>query len=491
MPFRPILPPLSRRRIFGLSLAAAGTGLLDAHGAAAGAAGVASPTEASVTVGSTRIGVIGPEFGGLSYEKAVMTQRLFSASNTDLTGLFRRLGPGLMRLGGNTVERPVWTAGGRGGTPGQIAPADVDALAGFLKATGWRCLYGVNLAGAATNATSPVLAAAEVSYVAKALGASLAGIEIGNEPDLYVGAGYFPKGSWTVQAYEALWRRFRDAIVAATPGVVVTGPAAAGSVAGWTLPFAAAERGRIQLLTQHYYRANGQDPASTAAKLITTDWRLHTELEALKHAGWAAGAPVRLAECNSYYNGGAPGVSNSYASALWVIDFLFTCAIWEVSGVNLHGGGRGAYTTIADLHNTVEDVRPQYYGLKLFGMAGEGTLLQTTIDARGRNVTAYAVRPGAGGLRLVLVNKDLADDLDIVVTLPGAASSATVLALCQQSPGAPGPSLTATSGVTLQGSAIDLDGGWSPAAPTVVPVTGRRLKVRAPRLSALLVTVTG
>ena len=490
MPSVPLPPPLSRRRIVGLSLAAAGVGLADVRRSAAGPAGALSPTDATVKVEDSQIGVIGPEFGGLSYEKAVMTQRLFTASNANLIGLFHRLGPSLLRLGGNTVEQQVWTAGGTGGVRGQIAPADVDALAGFLKATGWKCLYGVNLAGVATNATSPVLAAEEVRYVSRALGASLAGIEIGNEPDLYGHGGSFPIGTWTVSVYEALWRRFRDAIVAAAPGVVLTGPATAGSVDTWTRPFAVAERGRIQLLTHHYYRANGQDPASTAAKLITTDWRLHTELDALKHAGWAAGAPVRLAECNSYYNGGAPGVSNGYASALWVIDFLFTCAIWEVSGVNLHGGGRGAYTTIADQNGAVVEVRPQFYGLTLFQLAGQGRILRTTIDAQGRTVTAYAVASSTGALRLVLVNKDFRDDLDIAVSLPRAASRATALTLGQRSPDASGPSLTAASGVTLQGAAVGLDGGWNPAPPDVVPVKGGVLTVRAPRLSAVLVTVT-
>jgi len=483
MPSFPHRPPLSRRGIIGLSLAAAGSGLFGARRAEAS-------TGASVTVGAGLPGVIGPEYGGLSYEKAMLSGRLFTQSNAELVGLFNQLGPSLVRIGGNTVERQVWTAGGRGGTAGQIAPADVDALAGFLKATGWRCLYGVNLAGAATNATSPVLAAEEVKYVVRALGRSLAGIEIGNEPDLYASAGYFPKVTWTLQAYEALWRRFRDAVVAANPGVVVTGPAAAGSVPAWTLPFAAGERGRIQMVTQHYYRANGQDPASTAAKLITTDWRLHTVLEALKHAGWAAGAPVRLAECNSYYNGGAPGVSNSYASALWVIDFLFTCALWEVSGVNLHGGGRGAYTTIADRNNEVVEVRPQYYGLKLFGMAGEGTLLQTTINADGRNLSAYAVRSPAGGLSLMLVNKEPAEDVEVAVSLPRAATGARAVTMTQLSPGAAGPSLTATSGVRLQGAGVALDGGWTPEPATAVPVRGRSLSVRAPRLSAVLLTVT-
>jgi hypothetical protein len=83
------------------------------------------------------------------------------------------------------VDKHVWTPNGPGRTAGQIAPSDVDSLAAFVKAAGWQCLYGVNLAGVSTGATTPALAADEVAYAAQQFGSSLLGIEIGNEPDLY------------------------------------------------------------------------------------------------------------------------------------------------------------------------------------------------------------------------------------------------------------------------------------------------------------------
>ena len=496
----PEAPPLlssdrldpSRRQTLALALAAAGAVVADTPSSAATAATVAgSPVvQASVAVGPAPVGVVGGGFAGLSYEKATVTERLFTAANADLVGLFRRLGPSLLRLGGNTVERQVWTAGGRGGVPGQIAPADVDALAGFLKASGWRCLYGVNLAGAATNATSPVLAAEEVKYVARALGSSLAGIEIGNEPDLYGDIGYFPRSTWNAAAFEALWRRYRDAIVAATPGVTVTGPSTAGSVQRWTAPFASAEKGQFEWLTHHYYRANGLDPTSTAARLVTPDGALGQMLAALKQAGTAAGTPVRLSECNSFYNGGAHGASNAYASALWGIDFLFSCAQGGLSGVNFHGGGQSAYTPIADHDNAVVGVRPLYYGLALFHLMGSGTLRQTAVYAGGRNVSAYAITSPSRGLRVVLVNKDPTEDLEVTVYLHRSATRASGVALTQLSPGASGPSLTATSGVILSGAAIGPDGSWTPEAAEALTVADSQVKVRLPRLSAMLVTVS-
>ncbi len=85
-----------------------------------------------------RTGVIGPGFAGLSYEKSQMANPFFSPGNTDAIGLFKLIGPSLLRIGGNSVDKTTWMPNGAGRTSGQVAPSDIDALAGFLKATGWQ-----------------------------------------------------------------------------------------------------------------------------------------------------------------------------------------------------------------------------------------------------------------------------------------------------------------------------------------------------------------
>ena len=295
---------LSRRRLVGLSVAAAATGPLAGLGPAHAAASAATVTV--FASGADRI--IGREFVGLAYEKYALTERLFTAANTDLVGLFRSLGPGLLRIGGATVDMFIWTPGGQGRTHRQIAPADVDALAGFLRATGWRCLYGINLAGASTNATSPAMAADEVRYATGALGPSLAGIEIGNEPEFYGAGGYFPEATWTVQTYETLWRIFRDTIVHINPKVAISGPGCVSRIGDWTAPFAVAQKGRLHMVTQHYYRGNGLDGGATAANLVTPDTRLPGYLDALKRAGGGA-ALVEPGGAGGAAAGGAAAVA--------------------------------------------------------------------------------------------------------------------------------------------------------------------------------------
>jgi len=426
---------------------------------------------------------------------------LFSASNSDLIGVFNRLGPSILRIGGSSVDKNVWTPNGNGQTAGEIAPSDVDSLAAFVKAVGWKCLYGVNLGGASTGATTPALAAAEVAYAAQQFGSSLLGIEIGNEPDLYGNSGDFYACNWSLAQFITLWEQFRAAILTSTPGVPITGPADSKKESTWTVPFGqTVTKSEITLLTQHYYRGHDEDSTSTAANLITPDAKLVADLAILKAGAQSIGVPYRMSECNSYANGGSGsgggctvtggggssstppnGVSDAYASSLWVIDFLFNCAQGGASGVNFHCGGDGTgYTPIADNDGIVVGVRPEFYGILLFTLAGQGTLYTTDISAGSLNVTAYAVKTAAGGLNVIVVNKDLTQNLQLTAQLPQSTGSATLLTMT-------GQGLSATSGVAIQGAGVNPDGTFAPAAAYALSPSASQLSCYVPALSAVLI----
>ena len=474
---------VSRREFFAtLGALGAGSFLLGCSGSSSPSPLPSQPvpsgpiTASTVSISSTQSGTMPPRFVGLSYEKSKLSQPLFSGSNANLIGLFKRLGPSLLRIGGNSVDETNWSPTGPGQTSGETAPSDVNALAGFLSATGWDVLYGVNLAQ-----STPAAAAAEVAYAAEALGSDLVGIEIGNEPDLYPGH-YFP-ATWTFSDYLALWQSFASAILAQTPEVALTGPVIADNT-GWFSSFAQAEGKSVSLLSAHYYRGNGQAPSSTIQDLISyPDTNLENYLAALKPPAAAVGVPFRLAETNSFYNGGAPNVSDSYASALWVIDHLFTIALGGSVGANLHGGGNSSgYTPIADNNGVVVEARPEYYGAFLCTLAGQGPLLATTISAGSLNISGYAVENSPKQWSVILVNKDETQNLHFTVTCPATVVSAAMVVLT-------GPSLSATSGVTIQGSAVDPDGSFSPQPYYGLGVTGQTFTGYLPAASAVLVSV--
>ena len=438
------------------------------------------PAAATLRVTTNVLGTIPARFVGLSYEKAAMTYSYFRASNRHLIALFRLLGTGVLRIGGGSVDEVVYLPDGAGSHL-QITPAEISDLAEFLNQTGWQCIYGVGFA-----ASTPELAAQEAAYAMSALGSNLLGIEIGNEPDEYSIAGLFFVGDWTLADFVTRWELFRAAILQSAPNAPLTGPAAGGGnhITSWTLPFGQATGpGQITLLTQHYYRLSGDSPLATAAFLISPDSQLAGDLALLKAGALALGLPYRLDECNSFYSGGSPGVSNSYASSLWVLDFLFTVAANNGAGVNMHGGGnQPGYTPIADDSGGVIETRPEYYGLLFFTLAGSGTLLESTLETDGVDATAYAVKTASGGLNLVIVNKDLANGFPLTIMSNQSIQQATLQVMT-------GPTLSATSGVTIQGATVAPDGTFAPSPPIALSFTGKQATCYVPPLSAALINI--
>ena len=428
---------------------------------------------------STSGPLIGSGYVGFSYEKSSLHTGYFTASNRPLVRLFRRLGTGLLRLGGNSVDRTSWRRSSADNSAPTVGPADIDALSTFLQASGWQALYGINLA---TN--TPAAAAEEARYVARSLGRHLYGFEIGNEPDAYAFNQLRPS-SYSYRQFLGDWSAFARAVQQEVPYAPLTGPASAWHETSWTAPFAKDEGRHIVLLTQHYYRANGLSPGSTLDLLLAGDPALPGLLGPLREASSTAGIRdgYRLTEANSFYDGGAPHISNTFGTALWAIDFLFANARLGSSGVNFHGGGAApGYTPIADDGRTVVEVRPEYYGMLLFSLMGPGHLLPTIQSATRLSVSAYAVAC-QGQTCIVLVNKEPTAAIDVEIVPGVKVQAARVMTLSA-------PGLESVRGITLDNASIDTDGNWSPQPSTILRANDGSLALRLGPASAVLLTAT-
>lgn len=204
---------------------------------------------------------------------------------------------------------------------------------------------------------------------------------------------------------------------------------------------------------------------------------------------------IRVAECNSFYNQSHAYECDSYASALWVIDFLFNCAQAGATGVNLHSieispGRQTGYAPIADWHGVVEEVRPEYYGMLLFTLAGQGSLLASQLAVPDDlSVTSCAIQKPSGAINLIVNNKDAKKHLGLDLEMPQTARSATLIELTQHSKGASLPSLSANAGVTIQGARVDKNGSFNPHMPYALPTQGKQIKCYVPALSAVLIQI--
>ncbi|WP_324658555.1 glycoside hydrolase family 44 protein [Burkholderia thailandensis] len=417
------------------------------------------------------------DFAGLSIEKSALSYPLMSGNDSNLIGVFNRLGPSILRIGGNSSDNTTWQRGGTDQTDGVVTPVAVDRLAAFARACNWRVIYGLNFV---SNDAATI--ADEAVYAAQALGSYLAGFEIGNEPDLYASHGVAPNAN-TYAGFKSQWIQFANAIKAVVPDAIFTGPASSWNYQHYTVPFASDAAGLLSLLTQHYYR----NPSSaTIAAMLSPDPGLVTMLQTLQNAAQAQNISYRLAEANSYWGGGKPGVSDAHASALWVLNFLFTAAAAGAAGVNLHTGGGASYSAIKTnkTAGTVAALGPEYYGIYLFNRAASGKLMQTQVNSTGNTLYAHAIAADNGSVNLVLVNTDAGNNYQAVVDcsgIPGArAGSITTLS---------GPSLDSPSGMQINGATFALDGSWSPQDSQSVQCTGQTLTVYVAPASALLINI--
>jgi hypothetical protein len=481
---------LSRREFCSTTAALGATALSAPHSL------MAQPAALQVSLAidpSTSLAKAPVDFMGLSYESGQLAYPdYFSAQNTALVEIFRRLSPaGVLRLGGNLSEFTVWSesepatpaeAGGLvGPDPGHreprtftITPLSIRNLQGFLNATGWRCIYGLNLGGG-----TPEQALAEGSFVAKTLGPQLMCVQFGNEPDLFKHRDQGNK-PWTYNEFLARWKMFRAAFHEKLPEVAVAGPDTASNQK-WVKQFTEDVPKEIVLVTSHYYpEGPPADPRMNIDLLLHPGERFDYSCREALDSAKAAGLPFRMAEGNSCYNAGKPGVSDTFASALWAGDFCLQMASMGCVGVNLHGGANGFYSPIVGSIGSGFVVRPEFYGLMLAQQFTERTLRRTTLEAQGANLTAYAAGgDGAQGL-VAVFNKD-ARNVEVTLTeASGGFKWATVERL-------EAPAIDSKLGVTFAGAAVGSDGQFHARAGLRLRAHSGRLSVRVPAYSAALI----
>jgi hypothetical protein len=476
---------IDRRTFLARSLAAAGLAAFGAFGRCtfAQTPGMALPV--TLTVEPDAVGTaIPPDFLGFSYESSLIpTPGFFNAANTSLLALMGRLGKqGVLRIGGNSSEfsqfqaepTPLVTPANLPprAHPYAITPDDITRLGAFIRASGWKLIYGLNL-----GTGTPDQAAAEAAAVSRAMGGSLLAFQVGNEPDLFR-HGLRPK-TYSVGAYRKEWHTFAQAIRARVPNAPLAGPDTASP--RWFPTVARQDAGDIMLLTQHYYAEGpGKSPKSTIAQMLSAHDRLGGELRSLRDAARTAKRPWRMAETNSCYGGGRYGVSDTLAASLWATDYLFQLADAGCAGANFHGGTRGAYTPLAQDDDTpAMTPRPLYYGLLLFAQAAQGHLVPAHLTNAPVGLTAYAARDG-DSLNVTVINTDASQPVSLTIDSGGAYHSGHVLRLN-------GPALASTTGVTLGGAAVGSDGAWTPTLTEKPQFMDQKITLDVPAASAAVV----
>ena len=351
----------------------------------------AESVPATIVVDTAKPGLAIPgDFLGISYEKNALVEPHFKPGNNVLINLHRNLGPGTLRLGGNKVELTHWQADAPASLDkatglAAIGRTTLDDLYGFLRATDWKCLHGINLAG-----NQPESAANEAAYALKIGAASVLAFEVGNEPNLYTNHDLRKKGydcpTYLPEAAAAI-----KVIRTRNPGIILAGPATARRTDHWFEDAVAGLKGQMEIGTSHLYALSGGSTNPTSANfpnvanllLPATMAKDVAMVDEHLAAAKAAGMRYRLAECNSVSNGGRTGVSDTFVSALWATDFLFSVAERGADGINFHCNLKpGSYSPLSwSKTESRYVVHPLYYAMLAFKAAGHGKILPTSVKS--------------------------------------------------------------------------------------------------------------
>ncbi len=445
------------------------------------------PGTATLTLNTGPAGPTVPrDFIGLSYEAMQLEDPTFFApTNVGLVQQFRALAPhGVLRLGGNTSEFSWWKATPEAPAPirrkgivddGEpapdtlfaITPQAVQALKGFLDATGWTCIYGLNLGWGTVETDVP-----EAEFVYKTLGSRLLSFQIGNEVDLF-SRHLRDKTTWNVDTYLQQWLTIARAVQQACPNAVFGMPDVAADVS-W-LPqiaerwAAIPNKPKVTTLSHHYYVGGPpSNPAMNIDKILQPDPKVKEYAELATTAANRMGVKVRMTEGNTCYQAGKDGVSDVYAAALWSATYLFELMGYGYSGVNLHGGSGHAtavsvgnrfrgeelmadrnlphpkpfYTPIANVGTLAGSgtdgklsadyvLEPVGYGMKFAAAFAGCTMQPVTLTQLGNplNVVAYAAKRPDSKTIVAILNKEATESIQITAPYFQAISALTGPAL--------------------------------------------------------------
>ena len=434
-------------------------------------AAVGAPLDVTVETG-TPGAAIAPDFLGVSMEiKALLPNEkgeyYFGAENKALIAMFQQIGIKNLRVGGNTTD-----------TPGIEVPRGekIDRLFGFTRAVGIKVIYTLR-ARVAKEIQGEERKQAYIDlgkndgeiakYIMDRYTGDVVSFEIGNEPNVF---------EKTYAGYKSLFENISHTVKLPeyAPEAIFCGPNTTPGQMHWVDSFAEdfGDSGEVNLLTQHaYFGGNsraGKDQAAARAAMLSKQW-------AGNYWEMAGGMmvisgehklPYRIEETNSFYNGGAKDVSNSFASALWGLDYLYWWASHGASGLNFHTGDKVAagdeqapcWYALFWTSDHGYKANPLAYGAKAFAMGSQGRLCRVKMDVGERNITAYGVVGEDKNLYVTLINKDhgeKAEGATVALHANGFGGQAEVLTLS-----VPGGDISKLEGETLGGATIGEDGSW-------------------------------
>ena len=328
------------------------------------------------------------------------------------------------------------------------------------------------------------------------------GMEIGNEVDEYGYTGARWSGDWTSDVYWQQWSAYVANISAALKlsgadtrvfqGAVYTMQNETWDDGLVSAIASGAYSGYFRSISYHIYGSalNCQKVNISAADFLsdntTTKMLSRRKIPDIVAAARAAGLDFWVGEANSIACGGQWGLSDTFASALWAVDFLLGAAALNMTGVHFHGGSGGAYSpvTYANQADPSGHVRPVYVGMlaaaeflsnssAIMPAAVAATTIpppgNDTSGASGLGLKVYAAADVSGTTRVFAIHRGLLAASPVALVSVAAAAAGggdkwpavAYLARLQ----APEGGVNATHGTVWAGQSFDGSQDGKPLGP--------------------------
>lgn len=427
--------------------------------------GTTSPNMTVVTVnpGQT-ITAIPSRFVGMSFETSNLCKLVGEWNTPVFEQLMKNLGPQLIRIGGNAADKTTWNPTGTAScasTQTVLTKSLVDSFYNLAFRINSKVIWTLNLGNnnPAQSSQAAVYLVNKGKEVGGSAGSFMWGLGIGNEPDLFIGNGTRQTG-YAVKNYVSEWVSYKNAIRTALNQPNFKFMANDNCCNDtWFNGLLNQERSSIGLVTHHFYPTRSNETgarAATVENLLSPTLMASTTRDYVdKWVATANGIPVSLNETSTTAGGGQRGLSDTFASTLWGVDYMFTVMAHGVKNVNFHTGtSPSIYSPITNYDKNTWIARPLYYALLMVRYAAPGGSLVATSVQSPSNVVAHSVLDGKGILRVVVINKDLKNSATVQVN-SGKTTYKSAQSMLLQA-----PAVTATSGVTLGGSSVQADGTW-------------------------------
>lgn len=406
-------------------------------------------------------------------------------------------GPVVLRVGGDSADFTYWPRARETLAPGtfRLTRAWFARTATLVRQMNLRVIIDLNVI-ARSPAMAGRVARAALAYLPKG---SVIGFEIGNEPDDYTQhlfrlvalspprlAAIAGLKRYTPADYVQTFRSYAKVLRRVAPHVPLLGPALASPARNiaWLEALVAAKPPGLAALTVHRYPLSAclkaPDRCSVPGFCFPTVQRLLSEassaglaqgLAPAARIARTAGLPLRVDEANSVTCGGLRGVSNTFATALWLPDALLEMRRLGAASVNLHIRNDAINAPFLLTARGIR-ARPLLAGMRLFSdtLGPKARITGLRVRAPKRiGLKTWGVRVGRRGLHVLVINKG-SRTIRVQLRVRAVAGRATIRRLV-------GRALAADRGVVLQ-------------RPRVIGATNRGflLTLRGP--SAVVVRLT-